>query len=82
MKATIRKKCYDTETATLLGSYTSGGFGDPAGFEERLYETPEGFRFLYGNGGESSPYPEEQIRSISKLNSQKWLAEHAPANGD
>lgn len=76
MKTTIRKKLYDTDTATLLGSRISGSFGDPAGFEERLYETPEGFCFLYGNGGEASPYPTEQIRSISKVNSQKWLAAH------
>ena len=53
MQRTICKRLYDTETATLIKAHSEGNFGDPAGFEERLYRTPEGYYFLYGNGGET-----------------------------
>jgi hypothetical protein len=76
MQKMLRGKCYDTETATLLGTFVDGVFGDPAGYEERLYRNPEGFCFLYTNGGEDSPYPKESIKPISKVNADKWLAEH------
>ena len=65
MQKTVRKKVYDTDTAALLGTVTSGLFGDPAGYEERLYQTPEGFYFLYGLGGDASPYPKETIKPAS-----------------
>ena len=39
MKKVIAKVEYDTESATLLKKYTEGFYGDPAGFEESLYET-------------------------------------------
>ena len=47
MKKTICKKDYDTETATLIRKYTYGNFGDPAGYEESLYQTEGGLSFLY-----------------------------------
>ena len=56
---------------------TSGLFGDPAGYEERLYQTPEGFYFLYGLGGDASPYPKETIKPASAATAEKWQAEHA-----
>lgn len=43
MQKTIRKKVYDTETAELIQTFISGAFGDPSGYEERLYRNPEGF---------------------------------------
>ena len=52
MKKIICKKEYDTETATLVKKYTNGYFGDPAGYEETLYQTPEGLYFVYTCGGE------------------------------
>ena len=42
MKKIIRKREYDTETATLVKKNTVGSFGDPAGYEETLYQTPDG----------------------------------------
>ena len=42
MKKIICKKEYNTETATLIKKYTCGYFGDPAGYEETLYQTPQG----------------------------------------
>ena len=47
MKKIICKKEYDTETSTLIKKYTSGNLGDPAGYEECLYQTPAGLYFLY-----------------------------------
>lgn len=81
MQKIIRKKVYDTETATLLETYISGEFGDPAGFEERLYRNPEGFLFLYGLGGEESPYPQETIKAISAAAAEKWKAQRGPEDG-
>ena len=40
MKKIICKKEYNTETATLIKSYSCGELGDPAGYEEDLYQTP------------------------------------------
>ena len=40
MKKIICKKEYDTETATLIKAYSFGKLGDPAGYEEDLYQTP------------------------------------------
>ena len=46
MKKIICKREYDTETATLVKKHTVGEFGDPAGYEETLYQTPGGLYFL------------------------------------
>ena len=66
MKKIICKKEYDTETATLVKKYTYGYFGDPAGYEE----------ILYVRGGESSPYPSEDILRMAKGKVNDWLDTH------
>jgi len=76
MKKIICKKEYDTETATLVKKYTYGYFGDPAGYEELLYQTPGGLYFLYVHGGESSPYPNEDILRLGKAKVNEWLDTH------
>ena len=76
MKKIICKKVYDTETATLVKKYNSGFFGDPAGYEESLYKTPGGLYFLYVCGGESSPYPEEDIKRLAKSKVSAWVDNH------
>ncbi len=76
MKKIICKKEYDTETATLVKKYTYGYFGDPAGYEELLYQTPEGLYFLYVQGGESSPYPAEDILRMAKAKVNDWIDQH------
>lgn len=76
MKKIICKREYNTETATLLKAHTEGNFGDPTGFEESLYQTPNGLYFLYVNGGNASPYPTENIKSISKAKAELWLKAH------
>ncbi len=76
MKKVICKVEYDTEKAELVAKKTSGAFGDPDGFEECLYRMSDGKLFLYGVGGEASPYAEETIKRISAANADKWLAEN------
>ena len=76
MKKIICKKEYDTETATLVKKFTFGYFGDPAGYEETLYQTPEGLYFIYANGGEASDYAEESITRIAKTKVNEWIENH------
>lgn len=76
MKKTICKRDYDTETAILIKKYTYSYFGDPAGFEETLYQTPEGLYFLYVAGGESSIYPQSNILRLAKTKVNNWLENH------
>ena len=76
MKKIICKREYDTETATLVQKYAVGTFGDPAGYEETLYQTPEGLYFLYVCGGPESPYAEENIERVAKTKVKTWLADH------
>lgn len=73
MKKIICKKEYDTETATLVAKHTYGFFGDPAGYEEKLFQTPGGLYFLYVKGGEASPYPKEDILRLAKSKVNSWM---------
>lgn len=76
MKKIINKREYDTETATLVAKSTYGNYGDPTGYEEVLYQTPEGLYFLYVRGGETSPYPVEDIMRLAKSKVNGWLEAH------
>ena len=76
MKKIICKREYDTETATLVLKNAVGNFGDPAGYEETLYQTPDGYYFLYVCGGAESPYAEEDIQRLAKTKVKSWIAEH------
>ncbi len=71
MQRTLRGKVYDTETATYIAHRASGQYGDPQGYEERLCRTPEGLYFLYGIGGEASPYPTPTLRAVSKQRAEE-----------
>ena len=76
MKKIICKKEYDTENATLVKKYTFSHFGDPAGYEETLFQTPGGLYFLYVCGGEESPYPTEDIVRLAKAKVSDWMETH------
>lgn len=76
MMKIIRKKEYDTETATLIKKHVSGYFGDPTGYEETLYQTPGGLYFVYVCGGEASKYPNEDIQQVAKTKVKEWLETH------
>ena len=70
MRETIRpeghRRLCDTEKAKLVEERSIGDYGDPAGYQERLYRTLSGFWFVWGIGGAKSPYPFEQIRIASQ----------------
>ena len=76
MQKIICKKVYDTAASTVVKKVTSGFYGDPAGYEETLYVTPDGFYFLYTNGGSESKYTTEEIKRMSKAAADKWIAEN------
>lgn len=76
MKKVICKREYDTETAELIRKYTFGNFGDPCGYEEILYKTPSGLYFLYVDGGDASPYPQEDILRLAKAKVNDWIDTH------
>ena len=52
---------------------TSGAYGDPAGYEESLYQTESGSYFLYVNGGADSKYAKEDIKRMSAEKAEAWL---------
>jgi len=76
LKKVICKKEYNTDTAKCIYKYTYSYFGDEAGYEEILFQTPEGLYFLYVNGGKASPYPKENIQRIAKAKIDAWLETH------
>lgn len=76
MKKIICKKEYDTETATLIKKHTVGYYGDPAGYEEILFQTPDGLYFVYVRGGDASPYPNEDISRLAKTKVNAWVDAH------
>ncbi|MCL2356438.1 MAG: hypothetical protein FWC70_04645 [Defluviitaleaceae bacterium] len=76
MKTIISKKTYDTEDSAKIGSKCVGDFGQPDGYEEQLFETKDGFFFLYGVGGENSPYAKPAIKRASKKVADAWRAEN------
>ncbi len=76
MKKIICKKEYDTSTATVVKKYTYSYFGDPAGYEETLLQTSGGLYFLHVNGGENSPYPQEDILRLAKAKVNDWMETH------
>lgn len=77
MKKIICKVEYDTEASELLEKKAFGNFGDADGYEESLYVTADGKYFLYTNGGEESPYKKEDIKRMSKVKADEWLAANA-----
>ena len=76
MKKIICNKEYDTETATYITKHTFGHIGDPAGYEECLFQSPTGLYFLYVRGGENSPYPNEDILRLAKAKVKSWVEKY------
>ncbi len=62
MRKVTKSAVYDTETATFVSKVSVGNYGDPTGYEECLFVTPEGKYFLYVNGGAESKHPTEEIK--------------------
>ncbi len=77
MKAVIKRKTYNTETAEKQGEIFVSVFGDPAGYEESLFKTKKGDFFLYGKGGSQSKYKEETVTPLTKEQAGQWKKQNA-----
>ena len=56
MKKIIKRRLYNTDTATLMGSWNNDMCGSMEYCEESLYRKHTGEYFLYGRGGPMSVY--------------------------
>lgn len=72
VKKIIASVEYDTEASELQMKKTFGNFGDPWGYEERLYKTADGKYFVYSFGGFNSPYPQETIVRLAASKVEVW----------
>lgn len=75
MKKVINKITYNTDTAELLNSKSTGHFGEESGYEEKLYVTKKGAYFLHCIGGPNSKYSEEEIIPLTKSEKEEWEKE-------
>lgn len=90
MKKIINGKMYDTDTAKVLGTWSSPhSVTDFAYYTETLHQKRTGEFFLFGDGGPASRYAAQVERSRwssgSKIipltweDAQKWAEEHLDA---
>lgn len=89
MKKIINGKCYNTETAQELATYSNGlGRRDFSHYEETLYRTKKGAYFLYGMGGPASKYSVadgngwsggSDIRVLTEAGARAWMEKYADA---
>jgi len=87
MKRIIDGKTYNTETATLIGTYGNGLSRSDFGFLDKgLYLTKKGRFFLAGEGGAMTEYSEsyggmssegEGITVLSEAEALTWAERHA-----
>jgi len=70
----MAKKSPNLDTATEIKRVTRGYFGDPRGYEEILFRTRNNRYVLLQRGGHESPFQEEKITQILKVNAEAWLA--------
>ena len=81
MKSKIGYKTYDTDNAACIGSKYIGEYGQPDGFEEKLFVTEAGRYFIYGSGGVDSPYGEPSILLLSKTQANDWKKAYQVGKG-
>ena len=68
-----KRHVYDTTKSTELGTRAFGAYGDPAGYEETLYQNRQGFYFVAGKGGDQSLYAAgEDVRPLSEDEAAAW----------
>ena len=88
MKRVIDGKTYNTETATEIGSASSGGSRSDFGYwTETLYRSPKGQFFIAGEGGPMTQYARsidqntrtggEDMRLMSDAVALEWCEEYA-----
>ena len=73
MKKRIGNVYYDTDKADLIEYKYVGEFGQPDGYEERLFVTKNTKQhFLYGVGGPDSRYNSETIKPVTDAQAEEW----------
>ncbi len=77
MNVKIGRKVYDTDKSRLVAQRALSCYGDPAGFEERLYAKAKDDYFLFGQGGETSAYPQPSIVAVTVDQARDWLLAYA-----
>jgi hypothetical protein len=73
MNIKIGRKIYNTETATLVCETAQGAYGDSQGFSEKLYKRGPQDYFIFGHGGDQSPYPQPGLFVLSIEDAKAWL---------
>ncbi len=73
MNIKIDRKIYNTETALQVAETFQGAYGDSTGFQEILYKRGPGDYFLYGHGGEQSPYPQPALYILTIEDAKSWM---------
>jgi len=76
MKRTIKGEVCDTSVAKNVGVKHVGEFGQPDGYEEQLFKTKTGKHFVYGVGGEESPYKKPTIKLLADDKAEEWKSEN------
>ena len=82
MKKIICKKEYDTATATLIKKYTYGFFGDPAGYEELLYQIDYQYFTIRELEKEVGAGKNQLRNRYNKAKKKQKLQKEADKNGD
>ena len=90
MKAVIKNKLYNTETAKEIAYWSNGmSYSDFRFAEETLYQKKTGGFFVLGHGGAMSCYGEactggycagSSIRPLTIKEAKEWLEEYADAD--
>lgn len=90
MKKIIDGKVYNTDTATKIGEWSYGRYGDINYVEEVLYKTKKGAFFIYYEGGANTSYgvdvgnfnrsDSRGIFVINKGEAKTWCEKHIDAD--
>jgi hypothetical protein len=76
MEKRINGKRCNTDLATQLGTKCEGEFGDPKGYEEKLFINRGKQYFIHGIGGPESKYPEPNIELLTNEQAAEWIKEN------
>lgn len=89
MKRIIKKKCYDTDTATAVASANNGLYMTNFYVQETLYRKKTGEFFLHGCGGSMTEYGDykygcwcsgERIIPITEKSAKVWATAFCDAD--
>ena len=78
MKKYIHGKLYNTDTSSLLASREYGEKASAAWYVESLFRKRSGELFLYGEGGDASPYGSARIVPLTWDDARQWAESRLP----